>query len=693
MDPLYEQLKRRIEGNRHAVGRAGDVFMSMVSRDVLRQLKNNEDRQLNADDLEQLFTSQGVFFRQVTLDGQWWKHTTGRLLAFLKEDDAPVILDPGFARYSFLHPVTGRRYQVNQRSSKDQILKPEAFCLTLPLPTGTLTLRDLGRFAWRSLSNTDLCYICLACVSVVLLTMFTPYVTKLVFSEVIPSGEASQLVPVAVLLFSAAIGLLMLQVTRSLVVFRVKDKLEYMLQTALMTRLLHLPATFFKTWSAGDLSNRVLSLSRFSGMLTENILTTVLSTLFTGILFIQFFIYGGPLLLIGVGALAVMLFSILLNYYYTKKVQENVNPHRSRMYGLLYEILGGMQKVRVNGAEERVFFQWTKTFMHTEVNSASQPVMSFYVSSVSNVIKIFPLLVTMWAAWYYKLGLSDYIAYCAVLAIAVGTVNQLGIIMKQIGRVMPEVRQCSPILETPTEETHGQHVLTNIEGRIEVNGVSFRYSETTPWVFKGLNLHIHAGEYVAIVGPSGCGKTTLMRLLLGFEEPDDGAIFYDRYNLRDINKSSLRRNCVGAVMQNGRLIEGTLLDNILFTASAATEKDAWEAARLVAFEEDVRRMPLGMMTPITEDGNGISGGQRQRILLARALVQRPDILLLDEATSALDNVTQQRVMNYLSQMHCTRITIAHRTETIRQCDRIIVISRGQVVKEGTFDELSIAGYL
>ena len=170
-------------------------------------------------------------------------------------------------------------------------MKPEAFCLTMPLPTGPLSLRDLGRFAWRSLSNTDLCYICLACVSVVLLTMFTPYVTKLVFSEVIPSGETSQLIPVAVLLFSAALGLLMLQVTRSLVVFRVKDKLEYMLQTALMTRLLHLPATFFKTWSAGDLSNRVLSLARFSGMLTENMLTTMLSTLFTGILFIQFFIY------------------------------------------------------------------------------------------------------------------------------------------------------------------------------------------------------------------------------------------------------------------------------------------------------------------------------------------------------------------------------------------------------------------
>lgn len=693
MDLLYEQLKQRIEGNRHAVSRAGDIFMSMISRDVLRQLKNNEGCRLNADDLEQLFISQGIFFRQVTLNGQWWKHTTGRLLAFLKEDDAPVILSPDFASYSFIHPHTGNRCLVNQRTAKGQLLKPEAFCLTIPLPTGPLTMRDLGRFAWRSLSKTDLCYICLACVSVVLLTMFTPYVTKLVFSEVIPSGQSTQLLPVAVLLFSAAIGLMMLQVTRSLVVFRVKDKLEYTLQTALMTRLLHLPATFFKTWSTGDLSNRVLSLSRFSGMLTESMLTTMLSTLFTGILFIQFFIYGGPLLLIGIGVLAVMLFSILLNYYYTRKVQENVNPHRSYMYGLLYEILGGIQKIRVNGAEERAFFQWTKSFMHSEVNSASQPVMFFYSSSISYVVKLLPLLVTMWAAWYYKLGLSDYIAYCVVLGIAVGTVNQLGIITKQIGRVMPEVRQCSPILETPTEETHDQHVLTNIEGNIEMSSVSFRYSDTTPWIFKGLSLQIHSGEYIAIMGPSGCGKTTLMRLLLGFEEPNDGAIFYDHYNLYEINKSSLRQNCVGAVLQNGRLIEGTLLDNILFTAPAATEADAWEAARLVALDEDIHRMPLGMKTPVTEDGRGISGGQRQRILLARALVQQPDILLLDEATSALDNVTQQRVMDYLKQMHCTRITIAHRVETIRQCDRIIVISHGQVVKDGSYDELVAEGYL
>lgn len=717
MDTLYEQLRRRIEGNRQAIGRAGDLFMSMVSRDVLHR-RGIDFSTCTPDQLEQQLAMEGVFFRQVTLEGQWWKHTTGRLLAFLQEDDTPVILLPGFASYSFVHPHTGRRVKVSGQSS---VLKPEAFCLTQPLIIGntsvvgktsvvgnrqsvsvvgktsvvgdlqsptqppTLSLRDLGRFAWRSLSKADFLYICLACVSVVLLTMFTPYVTKLVFSEVIPSGDASQLLPVAVLLFSAALGLVMLQVTRSLVVFRVKDKLEYSLQTALMTRLLHLPAPFFKAWSTADLSERVLSLSRFSGLLTENILTTMLSTLFTGILFIQFFIYGGPLLFIGIGVLAVMLFFILLNYYYTKKVQERVTPHRSRMYGLLYELLSGMQKIRVNGAEERAFRQWAETLVDAEENSASQPAMYFYTSSVAYVVKLLPLLVTMWAAWHYRLGLSDYIAYCTVLGIAVGTIQQLGTIMKQIGRLMPELRQCSPILEAATEDTRGQQVLTSIDGGIEVRGLSFRYpavegkEAASPWIFRGLNLHIRPGEYVAITGPSGCGKTTLLRLLLGFEEPTEGSIFYTGrhetgpYNLRDINKSSLRRNCVASVLQNGRLVEGTLLDNILFTAPTATEDDAWEAARLVSLDEDIRRMPLGMNTVVTEDGRGISGGQRQRILLARALVQRPDILLLDEATSALDNVTQQRVMRHLAEMRCTRITIAHREEVIRHCDRIITL--------------------
>ena len=315
---MLEQLMRRIEGNRKATSRAGDVFMSMVDRSMLNQLKSNVQNMVEPEQLEQTLASKGIFFRQIQLEGEWWRYTTGKILAFLRDDDTPVVLKPGFASYSFIHPHTRRRIVIGNSlthpSSNSQHLKPEAFCLTQSLPSKRLTLRDLGRFAWRNLSTTDLSYVALACVSVVLLSMFTPYVTKLIFSEVIPSGSASQLLPVAILLFSAALGLVMLQVTRSLVVFRVKDKLEYSLQTSLMTRLLHLPAAFFRQWTAGDLSGRVLSLSHFSALLTESMLTTMLSALFTSILFIQFFIYGGPLLFVGIGVMLLELFFIFLNY-------------------------------------------------------------------------------------------------------------------------------------------------------------------------------------------------------------------------------------------------------------------------------------------------------------------------------------------------------------------------------------------
>ena len=679
MGLTIEQLTQRIEGNRKAVGLAGDIFMSMIDRQLMKRLKgdgywvtgDSQHPTPNTQHLERILMSKGVFFREVTLSGPWWKRTTGSLLAFMADDDTPVVLKPGFASYSFVHPQTGRLVKVSRRTAS--LLKPEAYSLTQPLPAKQLSLRELGRFAWRGLSGTDLSYLCLACISVVLLMMFTPYVTKQIFSEVVPSGSASALLPIAMLLFSATIGLVMLQVTRSLVVFRVKDKLEYALQTALMTRLLHLPTTFFRQWTAGDLSSRVLSLSHFSGLLTESMLTTMLSALFSAILFIQFFIYGGPLLFVGIGVLALELFFILLNYYYVRKVQAAVTPHRSRMFGLLYELFGGIQKIRTNGAEERAFAQWAEQFAYTEPNSAYQPAMYTYSGSLAFVAKMLPMMITIAAAWYYHLPLSDYIAYCAVLGIALDTIGQLETVLKQFGRILPEARLCQPILNAQPEDVQSQQLVTHLKGAIGINGLRFRYSDTAPWIFDGFNLNIKPGEYVGITGPSGSGKSTLLRLLLGFEAPNEGYIYYDLFNLQDLNKSALRSHCVGAVLQHGRLIEGTLLDNIRFTAPKATEEEVWEAIRLVALDEDVNQMPFGLQTPISEDGHGISGGQRQRILLARALVQHPDILLLDEATSALDNVTQQRVAEHLAQLKCTRIMISQRPENLRFCDRTLQI--------------------
>ena len=422
-------------------------------------------------------------------------------------------------------------------------------------------------------------------------------------------------------------------------------------------------------------------------------LSTILTFLFTGVMLIQFFIYGGPLFWTGVVTLAYMFITIMLQYYYVLKVREAVSPGKSKLQGVVYSLSCGLQKVKTCGAEMRAFRHWAFAYEPSDPYSSGRPTMSLYVSSLAFNATLLPTFVTMWAAWNYGLGLSDYIAYCSVLAIATNALSNLQGITGALAMLKPEIVLCKPILQATTENP-GQHVEVNeISGAIDLRQLKFGYSNNSPLIFDKLSLHINPGDYVALTGPSGCGKSTLMRMMIGFEEPLSGSIFYDQYNLNEINRQSLRQNCIGICLQDSRLIEGTILDNILFNAPWLTEEDAWEAARMAALDKDINQMPDGMHTLISANGQGVSGGQRQRIVLARALVRKPKVLFLDEATSALDNISQSIVTESLARLSCTRVVIAHRLSTIRQCNRIVYISNGKVTADGTFEELVAKGYL
>ena len=228
--------------------------------------------------------------------------------------------------------------------------------------------------------------------------------------------------------------------------------------------------------------------------------------------------------------------------------------------------------------------------------------------------------------------------------------------------------------------------MTKLNGGIELNNVSFRYSDDMPNVIDNLSLKIRPGQYVAIVGKTGCGKSTLMRILLGFEKPQKGAVYYDGKDIAGMDLKSLRRH-IGVVMQNSGLFQGDIYSNIVISAPMLTLDDAWEAAEMAGMADDIRNMPMGMNTIISEGQGGISGGQRQRLMIARAIAPKPKILMFDEATSALDNITQKTVSDSLDSLKCTRIVIAHRLSTIRHCDRIIVLKDGGIAEDGTYDEL------
>jgi ABC-type bacteriocin/lantibiotic exporter with double-glycine peptidase domain len=207
-----------------------------------------------------------------------------------------------------------------------------------------------------------------------------------------------------------------------------------------------------------------------------------------------------------------------------------------------------------------------------------------------------------------------------------------------------------------------------------------------PYVINDMSLCIQPGEYLGIVGSSGCGKSTLMRLLLGFEVPETGSVYFDEKDISNLDLPSLRRR-IGVVLQNGSLFTGDILSNLSICAPWLTMDEAWDAARRAGLAEDIENMPMGMFTMLSDDGGGLSGGQKQRLLIARAIAAKPDILLFDEATSALDNQTQATVVQTLKEMECTRLVIAHRLSTIMDCDRIIYLEKGHIVEQGTYEEL------
>ena len=295
----------------------------------------------------------------------------------------------------------------------------------------------------------------------------------------------------------------------------------------------------------------------------------------------------------------------------------------------------------------------------------------------------------MWIYWLvYSTGISpaDYMAYNVAYGMLSGAIMQIAGIGTSIASLKPTVGLLEPILKEIPESNTNRTKVDSITGKIDINNLKFRYNQDSPVVINDLNLSFKPGEYVGIVGSTGCGKSTLFRLILGFEKPLSGGIYFDNQSLEKLDLHSVRKR-IGIVLQNGKLFADSIFANITITNPLANMDEAWQAAEKAGCAEDIKKMPMGMQTMISEDGGGISGGQKQRIMIARALISSPDLLMFDEATSALDNITQSIVVDTLAKMNITRIVIAHRLSTIKHCDRIVYLHEGKVAEEGTFDEL------
>lgn len=641
-------------------------------------------RDLN-EQLEYLMRPSGIMRRTVTLEKGWYKDAVGAMLGTRADDGSVVALIPtGLSGYSFLDASTGRRVRLNKKN--EGLISEEAICFYKPLPLKKLGMPDLARYIVGTLSVADLVLIALATLSVTLVGMLGPKLNNLLFSTVVESGSMRLLGAVAAFFVAVSLSTLLLSAVKSLLMARINTKLSLSVQAATMMRVLSLPAGFFKNYSSGELSSRSQQISSLCSALVNAVLSTGLTSVFSLAYISQVFLYAPALVAPALSVtLATVVFS-LLTALLQMRIAERQMELSVKGNGLSYSLISGVQKIKLAGSEKRAFAKWADQYAKAARFSYDPPVFLKINRVISTAISLVGTIVMYSFAVQSKVSVAEYYAFNSAYGMVSGAFLSLSGMALTIARIKPVYEMVKPILEAVPEVSVGKKVVTRLSGSIELNNVSFRYSESMPLVVDDLSLKIRPGQYVAIVGQTGCGKSTLMRLMLGFETPQKGAVYYDGKDLAQMDLKSLRRN-IGVVIQNGKLFQGDIYSNITISAPWLTMDEAWHAAELAGIAEDIRHMPMGMHTLISEGSGGVSGGQRQRLMIARAIAPKPKILMFDEATSALDNLTQKTVSESLDSLKCTRIVIAHRLSTIRQCDRIVVLDKGKIIEDGTYDEL------
>ena len=640
------------------------------------------------EQLEYLMRPYGIMRRTVKLEDGWYRDAVGAMLGVLRGSGRVVALLPsGLSGYCYFDYETGKHKRVDRKSQ--QLFEDEAIAFYKPFPLKKLSLLSLSGYIARTLSASDLILTAAAALALALVGLLSPMLSKLLFDRVLPSGDIRMLLALAFFTVCVSVSTLLISAVKSMITARIETKLNVYVEAATMMRVMSLPADFFKQYSAGELSSRAAQVGPLCRMLVSTVLSTGLTSLFSLLYISQIFAYAPALV---VPALLILLVTVVFSVV-SSLVQMRVSTKQmelsSRESGMTYALITGIQKIKLAGAEKRAFARWGNLYAQSAKMTYDPPAFLKLNSVISLAISLTGTLIMYSLSVRAGLSVADYYAFNTAYGMVSGAFMSLAGIALSAAQIRPVLTMVKPFFDAVPEISDGKQVIERLSGGIELNNVSFRYSENMPPVLDDLSLKIRPGQYVAIVGRTGCGKSTLLRLLLGFEKPQKGAVYYDGRDLERIDLRSLRRR-IGVVMQNGKLFQGDIYSNIVISAPWLTQQEAWEAAELTGIAEDIRRMPMGMNTVISEGSGGISGGQRQRLMIARAIAPKPKILMFDEATSALDNITQKKVSESLDRLKCTRIVIAHRLSTIKQCDRILVLDHGRIIEDGTYDELIAA---
>ena len=639
--------------------------------------------------LVDVLDASGVRARRVRFgaEGAWWRGDSNAMLAFRAEDGRPVALLPGWpGRYREFDPVSKR--SVRMTADRAAALEDEAWMFYPPLPAGNVKPADLLKIALHG-SAANLARLVMVGFAGGLIKLVPALALGFVANQTAAGGTAGAFHAVAVAV--AGFGLLgaLLHLLRSTAMMRIEGRSVSRVEAAFWDRLMRLPPSILHGRRAGDPAVSAMTFQNLRDGLQRVAADGLLSIVFLLPVLGVIFLYDVTL---GTVALAFSLASLLITIVLgLRRIQPHGRMIRAarRVSGRLFQIVGSIGKLRVENAEASAFAIWARDYREqkrTELEVGALEGHSRAFGAALPFLAAGVLLFAVVAVGDGNLPVGDFLVVYFVFTTFLSAIVRLGESLGAVAATLPAFDQMRPLLAAvPEAEVEGAPV-EHLGGDIVFDRISYRYDPDGPLILDDVTIRAHPGEFVAIAGESGAGKSTLFRLALGFDRPTAGSVCYDGRDLRNLNLKQVRRR-IGVVPQSVGLHPVDLWDNLIGHHDEVASEEVWTAARVADVEEEIKGMPMGMLTMVGTSGTVLSGGESQRVSIARSVIGSPRIMLFDEATNWLDNESQARVMRNLTALTSTRVVIAHRLSTLKQADRIYVLRAGRVVQSGSFNEL------
>ncbi|GGR28960.1 NHLP bacteriocin export ABC transporter permease/ATPase subunit [Streptomyces netropsis] len=637
------------------------------------------------DPVERIALASRIRTRAVKLDGRWWREDSGPLVGQRADTGDPVALLWRRGAYEAVDPALGEPTRIGKANAED--FAPRAVMLYRPLPDGKPTMLRLLRFSVRG-TRGELRGLVLGGLVAVGLGALVPVATGRVLGEYVPNAENDLIVATTLALIATSVVSAAFMLLQNMSILRMEGRIEATLQPAVWDRLLRLPTKFFAERSTGELAGAAMGISAIRRVLSGIGSVSVQAGTVGTMNLVLLLVYSVPLAMAAVAMLLVIAAVFLGLGLWQLRYQRQLIRLGNKLNNQAFQTLRGLPKLRVAAAESFAYAAWAREFARTRE-------LQQRIGRIKNVITVLnavylplcTLVMFMLLAGPARgtMTAGEFLTFSTAVTMMLSSVTQLTGALLSAAAVQPMFEQIKPLLAETPEVRASSTPPGELSGAVETKNVSYRYTDDGPLVLDDVSFQVRPGEFVAIVGASGCGKSTLLRLLIGFDKPLSGSVLYDGQDLAALDRSAVRRQC-GVVLQNAQPFSGSILDCICGAETYPLD-EAWEAAAMAGLAEDIKAMPMGMHTMLSDGGGTVSGGQRQRLMIAQALIRKPRVLFFDEATSALDNEAQRVVIESTRTLRATRVVIAHRLSTVMGADRVIAMSEGRVVQQGPPAEL------